>query len=108
MKMISVENVEEFSRLFIPSERTELSEAVIDVIEANLNNTLDVIKDIKVSIQDARTDIVLSIKRNEFVSILEEQLKAFEEIEHYEQCSKIVKIIQKIKAGAIVQSLVTQ
>lgn len=106
MKHISVKDIEEFSQLFIPAERTELSKAVINVISENINNTKDVIYDIRVSIESENTDIVLSIIRNDFIQILEEQLQLFEEIEHYEECAKIVKLIQKIKAGSIVQSLV--
>lgn len=105
---IHVDNINEFARLFIPSERVDLSEAVVDVIESNLNNTKTVLKDIKVFIKDANTDIILSIKRNEFVNVLEEQLQLFEEIEYYEKCAQITKILRKIKAGAIVHSLVNQ
>ncbi len=106
MKHIIVKDVKEFADLFLPSERPELSKAVIDVIEENIGNSNEVVKDIKVTITDNNTDIILSIIRTEFLSVLEEQLELFEEIEDYRECARIFKLISKIKSGSIVQSLV--
>jgi len=106
MKYISVKNIEEFSYLFVPSERLELSKAVIEIIEENLDNSKQTIRDIHIHIESTQTDIILSVNRNEFLEVLEEQLKMFEEIELYEDCSRIAKLIKSLKAGSIVQSLI--
>jgi mRNA deadenylase 3'-5' endonuclease subunit Ccr4 len=106
MKYISVKNIEEFSHLFVPSERLELSKAVIEIIEENLDNSKQTIRDIHIHIESTQTDIILSVNRHEFLEVLEEQLKMLEEIELYEECARIAKLIKSLKAGSIVQSLI--
>jgi mRNA deadenylase 3'-5' endonuclease subunit Ccr4 len=106
MKHITVKNIEEFSHLFVPSKRTELSIAVIDLIETNLGNSKSIIKEIHIHIESTQTDIILALNRHEFLDVLEDQLKMFEEIELYEECARIVKIIKSLKTGSILQSLV--
>jgi hypothetical protein len=106
MKHIVVKNIEEFTHLFVPAERLELSNAVIQIIEENLNNIKPVIRDIHIHIESTQSDIIIEINRHEFLEVLEEQLKMFEEIELYEECPRIVKLIKSLKAGSIVQSLV--
>lgn len=104
--VISCKNHSEFRQLFNYSKNSALSDALLECVEANLDNDRMIIDDIMIRISELGYVVNLNFKRNEMMQILEEQLKAHEDSEAYETCAQIVKLIQKIKSGSIVQSLV--
>lgn len=103
---ITVRDYNEYKQLFDYSKNSTLSDALLECVEANLDNDRMIIDDIIIKISEVGYVVKLNFKRNEFMQILEEQLKAYESSESYEACAQIVKIIQKLKSGSIVQSLV--
>lgn len=104
--VISCRNYTEYRQLFDYAKNSALSRALLECVEANLDNDRMIIDDIMIKISELGFVVNLNFKRNEIMQILEEQLKAHEDSEAYETCAQIVKIIQKIKSGSIVQSLV--
>lgn len=101
---ITVASKEEFLELFDCSIRTDLSNLIIDKILSNINSKKN-IGGIFVYIQNWDQGIELTIKPDEFLEVLEEHLKIFEELEMYENCAKIHNGIKNLKIGNIIGSV---
>ena len=100
-----VQDLDELSEMFNFEIRDELPSAVVEIIESNLDNNLDIIRSISIHVNDLNTSLNIFVQRNQFLFLLEEQLQVFESTEKYEMCARIMKIIQKLKAGSVVESI---
>jgi len=99
---ISVSSMSEFTQLFDCSIRTDLSDLIINKILENISTNTKEITDVRIYVEDIDQWIQLNVKRTEFLEVLEEHLKIYEDLEIYEKCSMIYDGIKKIKIGNLV------
>lgn len=104
---IIVSSTAEFSQLFDCSIRTDLSDMIIDKVISNISEDVQQVGGIRIYIKDTDSAIELTIRRDEFLEILEEHLKIYENLEMYEICAKIYEGIKKIKIGNLVDVVKT-
>lgn len=102
---IIVQDYDELFNLFDFDSNHTLPKVIVSLIESNLDNNLAVIDKLHIEVIELNTVLNISIQRAHFISLLNEQLTLFEKCEKYEECAKIVKILQKINAGSIVESV---
>jgi len=100
-----VQNIYELADLFDSTKRDEVPIAVVEIIESNMDNRLEVINEISIHVVDFNAVFNIHIHRNQFLKFLEELLRVFESKEKYEMCARILKLVHRIKAGSIVESV---
>ncbi len=75
--------------------RLEISKAIVNGIEFGMRSRKQKIDFAKVVVKDVIV-ITLSIKKKEFLGLLDEHLKILIEYEEYEMCALITKLKQKL------------
>lgn len=75
----------------------DLSKAVIDTIDKNINADEEPILVANIEIQSENITLELTVNPKEFISTLEKNLSIFEKHEEYEMCSQILKNINYLK-----------
>jgi hypothetical protein len=94
---LDVSNSEEFEEL-VKMRDFRISKALVDTVLNNLNGKKRHYHALTVNVEEEMVAYDITIDRDEFGTILQNNLKSFEINEEYEVCSKIVKALSSLKS----------
>ena len=92
---LNVFNSEEFEKL-VTSRDFRISKALVDTVLKNLNGKKRHYHALTVNVEEEMMVYDITIDKSDFVVVLQNNLKEFEELEEYEKCAEMVKAIEKL------------
>lgn len=92
---LNVFNSEEFEKL-VTSRDFRISQALVDTVLKNLKGKKRFYHALSVNVEEEMVVYDITIDKSDFVTVLQNNLKVFEEEEEYEKCSEIAKAIKKL------------
>ena len=93
---ITVNNTDEFQEL-VDNKDIRIAKAIVDGILENMNNKKKHVHVLSVNCLEEASTFDITLDRKYFAETLQENLKYYVEQELYEECSKIVEAINKLK-----------
>jgi len=93
---ITVNNSEEFEDL-IKNQDLDTSKALVETVLKNLKSKRRHIHALSVTVVEDSSIYNITIDRNDFSTVLQNNLKSLETHEEYELCSEIVKALDYLK-----------
>jgi hypothetical protein len=92
----TVQNVEELNKM-VSEKDFRIAEAIVNGIISNLNGKKKNIHLLSITCLDENSICDVSVERKYFAQTLEENLSHYIKEEKYEECQKIVNIINELK-----------
>jgi putative component of toxin-antitoxin plasmid stabilization module len=101
MKLIKVQNIEEFKDQLKDNEAVELAEAMLEAIQRGIKKNSKKVAVCDVEVEEDGEVFRLYSSKEDWHVALEGCLKAFIKVERYEVCSKV----QEVKKELIIKKL---
>jgi hypothetical protein len=95
---ITLNNSEEFQEM-INNKDFRISKAIVETILSNINTKKKHLHVISINCLEENATYDITLERKYFIDTLEENLKYYVEQELYEDCTKIIQAIDKLKSS---------
>jgi len=96
VKKITVDNYDEFLKMAL-NQKFTMAQDIVETVLENLNTRKKEIPVFEIEVDGEGATYTLSVKRDEFIQILNTNLIHFENEEAYEGCQKIIEAINYLK-----------
>lgn len=96
VKKITVDNYDEFLKMAL-NQKFTMAQDIVETVLENLNTRKKEIPVFEIEVDGEGAIYTLSVKRDEFIQILNTNLIHFENEEAYEGCQKIIEAINYLK-----------
>ena len=96
VRKITVENYDEFLAM-TKNQKFTISQQIVETVLNNLDTRKKQIPIFEIEVENEGAVYTLSVKRDEFIQILNTNLIHFENEEAYEGCQKIIEAINYLK-----------
>ena len=96
VKKITVDNYDEFLKMAL-NQKFTMAQDIVETVLENLNTKKKEIPIFEIEVENEGAVYTLSVKRDEFIQILNTNLIHFENEEAYEGCQKIIEAINYLK-----------
>jgi len=96
VKKITVDNYDEFLKMAL-NQKFTMAQTIVETVLDNLKTRKKEIPVFEIEVDSEDATYTLSVKREEFIQILNTNLIHFENEEAYEGCQKIIEAINYLK-----------